>query len=105
MKTNKDRRFTGGGPRPDNVKHKQEEAQERQTGWASMSPVDQLRALDARLGKGVGAAKQRARIMATISRPKSNVVVKTDEVAKEATSDKVRAKDRRAQERSDRPNK
>lgn len=36
--------------------------------WAELSPSQQLAALDRRLGKGVGARKQRARIAAKLRR-------------------------------------
>lgn len=45
-----------------NQKIKQDEAQKRAKGWQSLSLVDQLKALDKRLGKGNGATKQRAKI-------------------------------------------
>jgi hypothetical protein len=41
-------------------------AEERQEAWAKMTPQQQLKALDGRLGKGVGAKKQRARIQERI---------------------------------------
>lgn len=34
--------------------------------WRGLSPKDQLQALDSRLGKGVGAVKQRKRIQALL---------------------------------------
>lgn len=43
-------------------KHK--EAQERNANRASLSHADQLARLDARLGKGVGAVRERARLLA-----------------------------------------
>ena len=42
------------------------EAAERNAKWANLSPRQQMDALDKRLGKGVGANKQRARIRARI---------------------------------------
>lgn len=44
-------------------KDRREDAEERQKHWASLSYSDQLKQLDSRLGKGVGAVKQRKRIM------------------------------------------
>lgn len=41
---------------------KRTEAVERDTAWRKLSPVQQLADLDRRLGKGVGAVKQRARL-------------------------------------------
>lgn len=42
---------------------KQSEATERNAAWSDLTPKQQLASLDARLGKGVGAKKQRARIV------------------------------------------
>lgn len=41
---------------------KREEAEARNSAWRALSPKEQLASLDRRLGKGVGAVKQRARI-------------------------------------------
>ena len=43
-----------------------EEAVERLDAWQAMSPAEQLKALDERLGEGVGAVKQRTRLQAKI---------------------------------------
>lgn len=43
-------------------KIKREEAEARNSEWAARSPKNQLAELDRRLGKGVGAKKQRAKI-------------------------------------------
>lgn len=61
-KQNKHRRFSGGGPRPDKNVDKRDEATERNAAWAELSPAKQLAELDRRLGRGVGAVKQRARL-------------------------------------------
>jgi len=45
---------------------RQSEADERNEKWASLSPREQLKVLDERLGKGVGAKRQRARIASLI---------------------------------------
>jgi len=52
----------GSGPRPDNSKHKREEALERQTGYESLTTAQKVAMLDSRLGVGLGAKKQRARL-------------------------------------------
>jgi hypothetical protein len=41
------------------------QAEERNTAWTQLSVKEQLEALDRRLGKGVGAKKQRARLAQT----------------------------------------
>jgi hypothetical protein len=61
-KQNKARRHVGGGPRPDNNVDKRKEATERNEAWAELSPAKQLAELDRRLGRGVGAVRQRARL-------------------------------------------
>jgi hypothetical protein len=61
-KQNKARRFTGGGRRPDRTSDKRMEAAERNEEWAGLPAAKQLAELDRRLGKGVGARRQRARL-------------------------------------------
>jgi len=58
-------RLYGGvkGRRPDLKNLRREEAVERTEGWQSLSIQDQLAALNRRLGVGVGAKKQRARLL------------------------------------------
>lgn len=53
---------------------RRKEAEERQKEWESKTPEQQLADLDERLGKGVGAVKQRKRIATTktvVRKPKS----------------------------------
>lgn len=45
------------------------EATERNTNWSSLTPQEQIERLDVRLGKGVGAVKQHAKIQAKIDAP------------------------------------
>jgi len=52
----------GSGRRPDNSKHKREEAVERQAGYESLTTAQKVAMLDQRLGVGLGAKKQRARL-------------------------------------------
>ena len=49
---------------------KREEAQERQAAYSKLTPQQKIAALDARLGKGVGAVKQRARLQELIKEQK-----------------------------------
>lgn len=53
---------TGGGRRPDRIEAKREDAHTRNTVWANLTSAEKLRELDRRLGDGVGAKRQRARI-------------------------------------------
>jgi hypothetical protein len=62
-KQNGARRFVGGGPRPDLRALRQKEAEERQTERDVLLPQAQLKRLDALLGAGVGAVKERARLL------------------------------------------
>ena len=52
---------------------KQREAIERNETWAKLTPEQQLADLDRRLGKGIGAKKQRARIQYKIDNPQIEV--------------------------------
>ena len=52
---------------------KQREAIVRNEAWAKLTPEQQLASLDERLGKGVGAKKQRARIQYKIDNPQIEV--------------------------------
>jgi hypothetical protein len=107
-KQNTARRFNGGGPRPDNNKSKQDEAKERAEAWQKLSPVQQLKALDARFGEGKGAGRQRARILAGIEKAKNRPAAepkKAPEQVVQSEGDRLKAKDRRAQERKERPSK
>ena len=48
---------------------RQSEASERQKVWSNMTLQQQLNDLDSRLGKGIGAIKQRKRIQYAIDHP------------------------------------
>jgi|SRR5579885_1851015 len=116
-KDNSKRRYPGVGGRrhnPLNAKAKVDEAKERQEAWAKLGPKGQLAALDARLGKGVGAMAQRARLQNLIDNPpkpakkaKENVEVGLKpgelQVVGAETGGRLKAKDRKAAERSKRP--
>ena len=97
------------GRRPDNKKIRIDEAKERQEAWAKLGLKGQLTALDARLGKGAGAKRQRARLQNLIDNPPrpTKKAVEAAAVAPVPTSgepgERVKAKDRKAQERTKRP--
>ena len=59
---------------------KQKEAIERNETWAKLTYEQQLADLDRRLGKGIGAKKQRARIQHKINNPQ--IEVQRDKKAK-----------------------
>ena len=52
---------------------KQTEATVRNEAWAKLTPEQQLADLDRRLGKGIGAKKQRAKIQYKIDNPQIEV--------------------------------
>ena len=52
---------------------KETEAKVRNEAWAKLTPEQQLADLDRRLGKGIGAKKQRARIQHKIDNPQIEV--------------------------------
>ena len=52
---------------------KKTEATVRNEAWAKLTPEQQLADLDKRLGKGIGAKKQRARIQYKIDNPQIEV--------------------------------
>ena len=65
-------------------KHK--EAIERNEYWAQLTPEQQLADLDRRLGKDIGAKKQRARIQNKISNPQ--IEIQRDKKAKKRGKNK-----------------
>lgn len=115
-KDNSKRRFHGGDVTQfSNPESRRTEAHERQKAWEGLTPIQQLKELDRRLGVGKGAAKQRARILKP---KKATVEAKTDEAFKKfgekkraetvteaEGTERVKAKDRRASERQERPSK
>ena len=52
---------------------KQQEEIERNEYWAQLTPEQQITDLDRRLGKGIGAKKQRARIQYKINNPQIEI--------------------------------
>ena len=56
-----------------NIMSKKQEAFDRNKAWAQLTPEQQLEDLDRRLGKGVGAKKQRARIQYRVDNPQIEI--------------------------------
>lgn len=110
-KDNSGRKFSGDGARPDNNEIKRQEAKERDAAWQKLSPKEQLEALDRRLGKDVGATRQRARLAMLIEKAKHQpkpVAKGAEPVGQMITPEeagRVKAKDRRAAEQGKRPSK
>ena len=52
---------------------KETEAIVRNERWAQLTPEQQLASLDSRLGKGIGAKKQRAKIQSKIDNPQVEI--------------------------------
>jgi len=66
-RANNDRKYNGtSSHRPDNLKFRREEAKERQAAYDKLAPSTKLMLLDSRLGAGVGAKKQRAKLNALL---------------------------------------
>ena len=63
------RRHTGGGPRPDRKEEKRQEAQLRAAERDERGNKGQIDRLDRMHGKGKGARKERAKLLARSVRP------------------------------------
>lgn len=106
QRDNSRRRYPGVGGRSNNpvrYAEKVKEGAERQAYWSSLSPREQLSALDRRLGEGAGAKRQRERLMASLTRQSGRPDGRTQPVpAAEVAPEKsaLKAKERRAQEKA-----
>lgn len=106
-KDNSRRRYPGIGGRyhnPVGIVVRRETSLARQKAWAALSPREQLASLDRRLGESKGAGKQRARLMASLKnatgRPDGREVVASIVSAEGIKTSKLKAKDRRENERA-----
>ncbi len=102
QRTSVSRRFSGHGPRPDHNVVKQREAQERLEYWQSLSLTAQLKALETRPGE---SKRQRAKLEFRLNNKKKAVMETVtfdtvDAESENANGNRVKAKDRRAAERS-----
>ena len=94
------RKFPGvKGPRPDKAVARRELEAERLEWWRSLTPAKQLSELDRRLGKGVGAQRQRARLQSLLKGSKARPVETKEEAKKDTERRPLKAKDRRKAER------
>jgi len=59
---NNNKRYPGGGRRPDLRKFRQEEALVRQAAYDKLSVAEKLQRLDTLFGEGLGATRQRAKL-------------------------------------------
>jgi hypothetical protein len=75
--------------RLDRQKQRQEEAAARQAAYNRLTIAQKIARLDEKLGTGVGAKKQRAKLEAALANPPKT---KTDEPAKEKGKDKASKK-------------
>lgn len=97
-KENNRRKFPdGSSPRPDLSKIKKEEAIERQTYYNTLSIEEKIARLDDKLGKGIGAKKQRAQFQTLLNAPKSveRQIEDINSSPDTAPKKKLKAKERR----------
>jgi hypothetical protein len=100
----RNRVFPGvSGKRPDLYKIRCEEAEQRQESYNKLSVADKLSKLDSKLGTGVGAKKQRAKLQALLNPVKSDVVSAPEteiaDVVVNESKKHLKAKDRRKMEK------
>lgn len=101
---NKRRHPDGSSPRPDLSKLKRQEAVERQTFYDTLSVSQKISELDRKLGVGLGAKKQRARLAAIMEQKIVSIVSADDVKETVEVSNKPRrmkAKERRQKEHGD----
>jgi hypothetical protein len=73
-----ERKFPGGkGLRPDCYEMRVRDAAERQAAYDKLTIQQKLDALDARLGAGVGAVRQRARLQDALEKSRAGGTVET----------------------------
>lgn len=96
-------------PRTDLKDLRIKEAAERQEAWSKLTPEAQLKALDSRPGE---SKRQRARLEALIEKRKHQPKPEPKGAApvgqlltKEETGDRIKAKERRAEQQAKRPSK
>lgn len=82
------RRFLGSGPRPDKKVARKLQEEARLAVWQEKTAAQQLQALDLRLGDGVGAKKQRARLQALIEAKAQEKAAAKEETPKEKKTKK-----------------
>jgi hypothetical protein len=99
-KFNGNRKFKGGGPRPDHNDLNRREAAERKAERDKLSPKEQLEVLDFRCGKGVGAVRERERLLRLIESGGKSTRHTVQRPDAPMEPHRQKAKDRRASERA-----
>lgn len=84
-KDNSRRKYQGGGRRPDKRAARKLQEEVRLEVWNEKTPLQKLQALDLRLGDGVGAKRQRAKLLALTQ---AQIAEKTETLLQEDTSKK-----------------
>lgn len=104
-KENNTRRFPGeSNPRPDLGKLKKEEAAQRKAEYCELSLADKIAKLDLKLGRGVGAVKQRTRLNALLVQSQApSVEEQVLQLNERPQQEKkhLKAKERRAKEQKE----
>lgn len=94
------RKYPGvSGRRPDKVVARREIEAERLEWWRSLTPARQLAELDRRLGKGVGATRQRARLESLLRKTKPSQEPPKAQETEAQPRKGMKAKDRRRAEK------
>ena len=79
---------------------RREACEKRNAEWRELTPAQQLAELDARLGKGIGAARQRAKLNAILA-PKDTVSIDMNVVGDTLVSDSPLASPRKFASKSE----
>lgn len=89
------------GLRPDNYSFRVKEAGERQAAYDALSTQEKIERLDQKFGKGVGAKKQRAKLELQLAQKSLHKSLNLPAEHIGADKPRLKAKDRRAQERNE----
>ena len=74
--------------RKDRLKFIREESEKRKAAWDKLSTREKLKSLDDRLGKGVGATKQRKKLLQKLKEEKQTKALEKEAKAKKEKKNK-----------------